>query len=249
LQLIKIIIMDWVKSFWRFLVKNLALLSAMALLALPAALSATATLAAKQQNKDTNKKGSNKGQKEEVPCSPTHWSFEIRGDAYISLKEQIRKIYGSGIPTMEIEAAYTFFHDKWSTCDRFSLWANAGWSSKGGQTEGFGYYTKLNLVPISVGVEYQVQIVKDFDFYVGIGPSYSFLRIRNNDGFQNTHLKRNQFGFRTKTGFRYTFYTNFFIDAFGDYSYTHFRQMRDPIQSIDGNFSGFYVGGGLGFKW
>lgn len=182
-------------------------------------------------------------------CNPTSASLQLRGAAFIPLKQQLRDIYGSGLPTIELEGSYSVLKNNSSSCDQLLLWANVGWTFKTGSTIGHGYYTRLNLIPISLGVEYQFYLGKGFDFYLGLGPAYSFLRIKNDDFVDKHYFKKNQFGFKTKTGLRYTFFTNFFMDIFADYYYTQFGKMRDSIQSIDNHFSGFIVGGGFGGKW
>lgn len=182
-------------------------------------------------------------------CNPTNWSLELRGAAFIPLKKQLRDIYGSGLPTIELEGAYSVLKDFWLSCDQLLLWGNVGWTFKTGETIGHGYYTRLNLIPISLGIEYQIYLGKGFDFYFGIGPTYSFLRIENYDFVDRHHIRKSQFGLTTKTGFRYTFFTNYFIDVFADYFYTQFGKMHDSIQSIDNHFSGFIIGGGFGGKW
>ncbi len=182
-------------------------------------------------------------------CNPTDWTLQLRGAAFFPLHEQIRKIYGAALPTIELESSYSLCKNFWSTCDQLLLWENIGWTFKTGKTLDFGYYTRLNLLPISVGIEYQVNMARNFDFYVGIGPTYSFLWVENDDDFSTSHQRKSQFGFTTKTGFRFTFCTNFFFDIFGDYLYTPFGKMHNSIQSINGNFSGFFVGGGFGGKW
>jgi hypothetical protein len=182
-------------------------------------------------------------------CNPTDWSLQLRGAAFIPLKQQLRDIYGSGLPTIELEGSWSFLKDAWLSCDQLTLWGNVGWTFKTGETIGSEYYTRLNLIPISIGLEYQINLGKGFDFYFGAGPTYSFLRIENYDFVDRHHIKKNQFGFTTKTGLRYTFFTNYFIDIFADYYYTEFGKMHDSIQSIDNHFSGFIIGGGFGGKW
>ena len=183
-------------------------------------------------------------------CNPTSWAIQARGAAFIPLKKQLREIYGSGLPTLEVESSYSLIKALWQKCDQLLLWENIGWTSKSGRSLGFGYYSKLNLLPIALGIEYQATMGANFDFYVGAGPTYSFLWVKNYDGFNTTYLNRNQFGFTTKTGFRYTFCTNYFFDVFGDYYFTEFRNMdHDPILPLNGHFSGFYVGGGFGGKF
>lgn len=178
---------------------------------------------------------------EEKVCHPSNWAFQVRGAAFISLKKDLRDIYGSGIPTLEFEGSYNLFKDKWMNCDQLLLWGNVGWTS------GSGHHTKMNLVPLSLGLEYQIHFARYFDFYLGIGPTYSFLRI--NDHHDSHHFNRNQFGFTTKTGLRGTFSTNFFIDVFADYYYTQFRKMHHGSLHIDNHFSAFIMGAGFGYKW
>src|SRR5690348_7687887 len=74
----------------------------------------------------------------ETVCHPANWSFQVRGAAFIPLKENLRDIYGSGIPTLEFEGSYSLLKDKWTHCDNFLLWGNVGWTS------GYGHHTKMN---------------------------------------------------------------------------------------------------------
>lgn len=178
---------------------------------------------------------------EEKVCPPSDWAFQVRGGAFISLKKGLREVYGSGIPTLEFEGSYSLLQDKWTRCDQLLLWGNIGW------TAGSGHHTRLDLVPLSLGLEYQVHFAKYFDFYVGAGPTYSFLRI--NDHHNSHHSNSNRFGFTTKTGFRGTFPTNFFIDVFADYYYTQFHKIHSHSIHIDSKFSAFIVGAGFGYKW
>jgi len=226
--------------------RNLGLLSALSIFALPMAFSADC----KPTPKCTPpKKAPVKECYVERVCNPTDWSVQLRGAAFLPLNDQLHDIYGHALPTIELEGSWSFLKDFWLSCDQLTLWANVGWTFKTGSTEGFGYYTRLNLIPISAGLEYQINLGKGFDFYFGAGPAYSFLRVENYDGFNRFHHKKGQFGFTTKTGFRYTFCTNFFFDVFGDYYFTHFGKMHDSIQTLDNQFSGFFVGGGFGGKW
>jgi hypothetical protein len=183
----------------------------------------------------------------EDECNPTKWSFQARGAAYIPLQSEIRKIYGSALPTVEFETSYQL--SQWSDCNQLLLFWNVGWTFQTGKTIGFGYHSRLNMIPLSLGIEYQVNICRNIDFYVGAAPTYSFLLVEDKDGFSTQHMYSSQFGATSKTGFRFTFCTNFFFDVFGDFYYTPFGRMRDSIQSFNGNFTGFFVGAGFGGKW
>lgn len=181
-------------------------------------------------------------------CTP--WVILVRGAAFLPLKHQLREIYGTASPTLELESSYRLTGNLAQKGDQLLLWENIGWTTKTGQSIGFGYYTRMNLIPFSAGLEYEVHCCAGLDFYFGLGATYSLLRIKNYDGFETTHLNREAWGFTTKTGFRYTFCKHFVIDAFGDYYFTRFGEMNhDPIQPINNDFSAFFVGGGIGVKF
>jgi hypothetical protein len=180
-------------------------------------------------------------------CNPTKWSFQARGAAYLPLQSEIRQIYGSALPTVELETSYQLSES--SSCHQFLLFWNVGWTFQTGKTIGFGYHSRLNMIPLSLGLEYQVNICRNVDFYFGAAPTYSFLLVEDKDGFTTSNMYKSQFGATSKTGFRFTFATNFFFDVFGDFYYTPFGKMQDSIQSFNGNFTGFFVGGGFGGKW
>jgi outer membrane protein len=229
-------------------VSKLAVLSTLSLFAIPMVFAADCKPASKPKYTPPPKKVV-----KECPapkeCNPTSWSLQARGAGFMPLEHHFREVYGSGLGTVELEGSYSFLKDAWLSCDQLTVWANVGWTFRTGETEGFEYYTRLNLVPISMGLTYQIYLGAGFDFYFGAGPTYSFLRLQDYDGFNRFHHKRGQFGVTTKTGFRYTFCTNFFIDVFGDYYFTKFRSIHDSVQSFNGRFSGFFVGGGFGGKW
>jgi hypothetical protein len=179
------------------------------------------------------------------PCS---WRFEFRSAAYLPLKSQHRDIYGSALPSIQFQWNYTLCRD-WCCCDELSLYFNVAWVFKSGETKGFGYCSKLDLVPLAFGLEYAITFCCDWDFYIGLAPTYSFLRIRNNDGFDRACHDHGAFGVMTKTGFRYTFSSCVFLDIFADYYYTRFDKMHDSIQNIHRDFSAFFVGAGIGYRW
>lgn len=182
-----------------------------------------------------------RAKQQEKVCNPTNWSIQARGGVFILIEKKLRKIYGSGIPTLEFEGSYSLLKDKGMNCDQLLLWGNVGWSS------GSAHHTKMNLVPISAGLEYQIHFARYFDFYFGIGPAYSFLRVKNHHGAH--HFDRDKFGFTTKTGFRGTFDSNVFIDIFADYYRTQFGRMHYRSSHINNNYSAFIVGAGIGYKW
>ena len=97
-------------------------------------------------------------------CTPA--AIQIRGAAFLPLNKKLRDVYGTALPTLEVEGSYSVLKNMWAT-DQLLVWGNVGWTTKTGKTIGFGYYTKLNLIPFTAGLEYQVHIVSGLDFYLG----------------------------------------------------------------------------------
>lgn len=190
------------------------------------------------------------------PCSPqrqcydmTDWSVAFRAAAYIPLSSQHRDLYGTALPSIQLETAYTVLHNCWHGCDKLDVWLNGGWVWNDGETIDWGYYTRLYLFPIAAGIKYSLNITKNLDFYLGIGPAYTFVYVKNYDGFKTDHISDSQFGFMTKTGIAYTFFTNFYLDVFADYFFTRFGDLHSSIQNVNNTFSAFFIGGGIGYKW
>jgi len=231
--------------------KKIAISATLAAFALPGILSAatSATQSNTMMKQESRDMGAEQTATAGSMCNPTNWTLQARGAAFMPLKEELRHMFGSAEGTAEIESSYAIYKDKWTSCDQLLFWMNASWTHVYGHTNEQRYPAKLNLVPLSFGLTYQWNIVRNVDFYLGIGPTYSFLRASIESPFQKKHFNRGQFGFTTKTGFRFTFATNFFIDIFGDYYFTSFRKMHSNVGHIENNFSGFFVGGGFGGKW
>lgn len=176
--------------------------------------------------------------------------LQVRGAAFLPFNNDLRKVYGSSLPTLQVEGAITISNNLLICDDSVLLWGNISWAQEKGRSREWGNPTRISLIPYSFGLEYQFNLIQDLDFYLGIGPSYSVMRIKNSDCFETRHCKRYHWGVTTKTGIRYAAWKNVFVDVFADYYYTQFRNMRShSSERINNNIGGFFVGGGLGIKW
>jgi len=172
-------------------------------------------------------------------------NFQFRGAAFIPLKCEQRQIFGRALPAVQFEISGRLCQDLFMCSDQLLLWGNIAWAGKKGKSLCFRYPCKLNLIPLSVGLEYQMSIWNCFDFYFGAGPAVSFIRIKNSDGFCVARNHRTGGGVMTKLGLRYDI-CHFLIDIFADYYFSSFKHLRNSIQNIDHKFSSFFVGVGLG---
>jgi hypothetical protein len=178
-------------------------------------------------------------------CCDYGLNFEWRGAAFIPLKCEQREIFGRALPAVQFEISGRLCGDVLMCNDEILLFGNVAWTGKKGCSPGFGYPIRLNLIPLTIGLEYQMNVCNWFDFYFGVGGVVSFLRNKTSDGFCCIRNHRTGGGVMTKLGFRYEI-CHFLIDIFADYYFTNFKHLQNSIVNVNHKFSAFFVGLGLG---
>lgn len=179
-------------------------------------------------------------------CGMGPITLEAKFAAYFPLEKRARKIFHKALPNFEIEAATTW-------CD-WQPWFNVGYIWDNGRSRGCHDKTKLEVIPLSLGVNYLIPMCNCIDAYVGAGAVYSFLRTRDHSEFVHEHVRKNAWGGVVKAGFYYNYSECVFFEGFVNYVYTRFRFRNDRdelpfVQRNDVNFSGIKVGVGVGFKF
>jgi hypothetical protein len=112
-----------------------------------------------------------------------------------------------------------------------NLYAGINYISREGRTRPKHHYTKITIIPLSLGLRGIVNVAHDVDYYLTLGPRYFSVQ-------QTHHSTRNTFGGFINTGFLLHFRENLFIDFFSEYS-----------QSISPQVGGLTIGGGLGYQF
>jgi hypothetical protein len=124
-----------------------------------------------------------------------------------------------------------------------------------------------NWIPTSLGLKYSWNLCGFGDVYLGIGPSFSYIRVRvRNDFFQRKFIKK-EFGGVFKSGLRFTLCNWILVDLFADYHITSFGdrkrhcdffELNTPdLNMVDHhrrghrqlNINSFMTGGGIGFAF
>lgn len=166
-------------------------------------------------------------------------SLEIRTAAFFHSSERFRNIYGNVSGSYQLETS-----TKWNECNCFETFANFDWFSKHGRSKGFKDKTRVNIANISVGIKFPYQLSQCFTAYVGIGPSFSRISIKNH-GHCCNHQKVSKLavGGLLKSGIYYFFNKCVFVDLFVDYLYqpVHFKRHVD--------IGGLKTGIGIGVKF
>lgn len=172
--------------------------------------------------------------------------FDVEGRVgyFYPMSKNVREIYPDGMPEYQIEASYL-------VCCPWSVWANVGYMTKRGHSEGFHDPARITMVPIAVGGKFSYALNCDFECYLGLGASYSILRIHDESPYVDEHVHKNAFGVTAKSGLLYRFWSCWFIEGFIDYNYTkfNFSGHKDNIQRNDLDMSGFLFGGGIGLSF
>lgn len=181
-----------------------------------------------------------------LPLSLSADYFEVKARAacFFPTATLIKKIYDSEIAQYQIEASYRF-------CNPLSIWANGAYTTDNGRSIGEHDKTQLRLWPISAGLKYTLDLPCGFETYLGLGGTYSLLRIHDHSPFVTQHVRRYRFGGIVKTGIVYRFCNWALVEIFSDYYYTkfHFHGTKNNVERNDLNVSGFLVGGGVGFTF
>lgn len=165
------------------------------------------------------------------------WDAELRVASFYPTSKLFREIYSPKRICYELEVSRKI-------CGNYFLWINTDWFHKHGHSIGFENKTKINLIPVSMGVKYLYPVSCRVGVYAGAGVSYAFLHINNHSRFVHRHVNRQGFGGVVKTGVRINITHCAFLDVFGDYLYQrfHFRHHSTEV-------GGFKFGAGVGVNF
>lgn len=174
-------------------------------------------------------------------------SIEFRSAAFFHSADRFRDVYGKVGVSYQVEASTPLYG-----C--LNGWTNFDWFSKHGKSEGFNDPTTIRIANISLGVKIPYQRCERFTPYIGIGPSFSRLWLKDTPhcsqdtsscGSQNAHKTVSKWvvGGVLKTGVNCFVTKCLFLDVFVDYLYQpiHFEKRVD--------IGGIKAGLGIGYRF
>ena len=176
----------------------------------------------------------------------------FQGEAYYyrPTSSTLRDIYGQAWCGGKLVGEGSLSETKWYL-QRIYLFGEVGYLANDGETLVGGYSTKIRIVPLTIGVKWMQPINEAFYAYLGAGPRYFFMRIKDSLSVVNPRTTKNGCGGVVIVGSKYYLTKPFYIDTFLSYDFKRFSAPKTPA-GITGHsleVGGLQIGGGLGLSF
>lgn len=169
---------------------------------------------------------------------------EIKGGYFFFSDAKMRKIYDQGGLDLQISGSFPVW--RW-----LQIYASVEYLTRHGRSLGGNQKTRIQEVPLSLGLRPVITICTNIQYYFTLGPRYFFIHQHNSSSFVDRNVNENGFGGFVNTGFYFFPYRHLVLDIFGEYSYM--RVHAHPSQTnVDGRsiqVGGFVFGAGLGYAF
>lgn len=114
--------------------------------------------------------------------------------------------------------------------------------------------TEIRIIPLSLGANYMYTLIKGsspLKLYLGGGPCYFFVRVKNDASFAKRRVTKNGFGAIVNGGAHYFINSSLFLNGFVSYSFRNFGviETRKGVSGKGVEVGGLSIGGGLGFQF
>ena len=176
---------------------------------------------------------------------------EFKAAYFYPTSRSFREIYPSGGPIYGVELSC----QAWK---RLYPWFSANYFSKSGHSiiegvpDSLRSHTKIQFVPLGLGLKYVYEINRTLDLYIGLGALATYLHMKDEAPYVIQTSSKWGAGGIGKVGAFLNFYKAFFLDIAIDYSYmkVHFHSPGgDTITRQTADLSGFSFGGGIGYRF
>jgi hypothetical protein len=165
----------------------------------------------------------------------TETRLEFRTAAFVPASHLFRQIYGRARVDYQLQAAFDIRK-------YLEIWSNLDWFSKSGRSVGCRYRTTVKIGNFSFGANF-IYPFNRFAFYVGVGPTFGGIWLKNKPPHDHTSTSKAVFGGVAKAGIYCTVVDLVYLDLFADYLYqpVHFERHI--------NVGGFKPGIGIGVEF
>lgn len=186
---------------------------------------------------------------------------ELQGNVggFIPLSGIGKGLYSTGTPFYSLTYACHFAHP-WEYMP-WKAWVEIGYIPGGRKHD---HVKSIDLIPSGIGLKHSWCIGEIGEAYIGVGPTVTWIRLKEEVGFFRRRFTKQQLGVVGKTGLRWKVYPGWYAELFADYYYVsydigkptkkhhrdqHFEMLRLSTLPNHLNLSGFNCGGGVGFNF
>lgn len=146
-------------------------------------------------------------------CGEDRFTTQVRGGYFYPASSKAREIYKKGGSEYETESSVRLYN-------HLNLWVNFNYFQRHGFSRGRHDSTSIHLYPLSCGLKYAVSVADGVSVYIGVGPSYTWVKIHDDSPYLTRNIHRREWGGVSKLGLTYYFVRHFFLDVYADYYYT-----------------------------
>lgn len=172
------------------------------------------------------------------------WSVEGRVAYYSPSKKKFRRIYRNGGADYQIEVSRRL-------CNDWLGWMNVSWFHQTGHSLGRHYHTRVDFIPVGLGIKRNICLTRKLTAYVGGGVNFSFIRLKDDSPFVKSHNHRESLGGVVKMGLNYQINSCLYAGIFVDYLIQRFHRkgFRHGAYHRNINADGFKIGGSIGYSF
>lgn len=188
-------------------------------------------------------------QTEPVVCDPSdnYGSFilnEFKMGYFRFGDKAMRHIYDKGILDIQLTSSFCFWKPLYA-------YVAFEYISAHGRMLGDHKKTFVQIVPISLGVQYIQPITYDLKYYLTAGPRIYYFHQRNQSSGIPASVNKWGCGGFINTGFIYYLSEHIIVDFFGEYSYKrmHFATDSKHAKGNSVQIGGMTLGAGIGYFW
>lgn len=150
-----------------------------------------------------------------VSFSLPAFDAQIRADAVFHNTSRFTDVYDRVNASWGVEVSDTFFD-----IPNTEIWSNFDMLVTSKSHSGFcACKSKIYVPSFGLGLKTIFLTTNAAKFYLGVGPAFSVVTIKNRSCFTNEKITRDCWGALFKLGAKYEFSSDLFLDAFIDYQY------------------------------
>lgn len=170
---------------------------------------------------------------------------EMRVAYYHPYSSLVRRIYGNGWADYQLELSAPIAYN-WKICTGISGF------SREGESIGLNDPTRLQLIPLNLGLKVFFPLFDCVNFYLGGAVCYSSLNIKDDSEHNiHRHIRRQGLGGLLQSGVTYRFWREAYVSLFADYFFQKFhfsksKRSHHYVERIKLDMSGYKMGVGLG---